>query len=48
VTRLAAYNAQTAPLLPYYQGQGKLKELDGMGSVEAVATSIDAALDGVA
>ena len=48
VTRLAAYNAQTAPLLPYYQGQGKLKELDGMGSVEAVATSIDAALSGVA
>jgi adenylate kinase len=32
VTRLAAYNAQTAPLLPYYVGQGKLTELDGMGA----------------
>ena len=32
--RLAAYNAQTAPLLPYYQGQGKLVEVDGMGSIE--------------
>jgi adenylate kinase len=47
VTRLAQYNAQTAPLLPYYEGQGKLTELDGMGSVEAVASSIDAALEPV-
>jgi adenylate kinase len=45
--RLAAYNAQTAPLLPYYQGQGKLVEVDGMGSVEAVARQIDAALQTV-
>src|SRR3954466_1247558 len=48
VTRLAAYNAQTAPLLPYYREQGKLTELDGMASVEAVAGSIDAALSVVA
>ena len=36
--RLDAYNTQTAPLLPYYQAQGKLVEVDGMGSVETVAT----------
>jgi adenylate kinase len=48
VTRLAAYNAQTAPLLPYYRDQGKLTELDGMASVETVAGSIDAALSVVA
>jgi adenylate kinase len=48
VTRLAAYNAQTAPLLPYYRDQGKLTELDGMASVETVAGSIDAALAVVA
>jgi adenylate kinase len=48
VTRLAAYNAQTAPLLPYYREQGKLTELDGMASVETVAGSIDAALSVVA
>ena len=47
VARLAAYNAQTAPLLPYYQAQGKLMELDGMADVETVATSIDAALSSV-
>ena len=43
--RLNAYNAQTAPLLPYYKGQGKLVEVDGMGSIDQVATGIDAALD---
>ena len=42
--RLAVYNRQTAPLLPYYEGQGKLTEVDGMGSIEAVAAGIDAAL----
>ncbi|HLK23530.1 MAG TPA: adenylate kinase [Caulobacteraceae bacterium] len=43
--RLAAYNAQTAPLLPHYLAQGKLVELDGMGSIEEVAREIDAVLD---
>lgn len=43
--RLAAYNEQTAPLLPYYQGQGKLVELDGMGAIDAVAAGIDSALN---
>jgi adenylate kinase len=43
--RLDAYNTQTAPLLPYYGGQGKLVEVDGMGSVETVAAAIDKALD---
>jgi adenylate kinase len=42
--RLAAYNSQTAPLLPYYAAQGKLVEVDGMLSVEEVAHRIDAAL----
>jgi adenylate kinase len=43
-TRLAAYNRQTAPLLPYYDGQGLLTEIDGMGSVDFVAREIDAVL----
>ncbi len=42
--RLAAYNEQTAPLLPYYQGQGKLVELDGMGAIDTVAAAIDKTL----
>jgi adenylate kinase len=44
-TRLAAYAAQTAPLLPYYDAQGKLVEIDGMAPVEAVADAIDVALE---
>jgi adenylate kinase len=42
--RLAAYNDQTAPLLPYYEGQGKLVEIDGMASIDEVAAGIDQAL----
>ena len=44
--RLGAYNAQTAPLIPYYQHHNKLVEVDGMGSVEDVASAIDAVIDG--
>lgn len=43
--RLAAYNGQTAPLLPYYAAQGKLTEIDGMGSIDEVAAALDTALD---
>ncbi|TAJ58586.1 adenylate kinase [Brevundimonas sp.] len=46
--RLDAYNRNTAPLLPYYADKGLLAEIDGMGSVAAVATAIDAVLDGPA
>ena len=42
--RLAAYNAQTAPLLPYYAAQGKLYEIDGMGVVDDIAARIDQVL----
>ena len=42
--RLAAYNAQTAPLLPHYLAQGKLAEVDGMASIDAVAAGIDSVL----
>jgi adenylate kinase len=42
--RLEAYNRQTAPLLGYYRDSGKLTELDGMASMDAVAAAIDNAL----
>lgn len=42
--RLDAYNAQTAPLLPYYADRGVITEVDGMASIDEVASSIDAAL----
>jgi len=43
--RLGVYREQTAPLIPYYEGQGKLRTVDGMGSVEAVSAAMDAILD---
>ena len=39
--RLVVYNDSTAPLLPYYRGKGVLRSVDGMGSIEDVATQID-------
>jgi len=43
--RLAAYNSQTAPLVPFYERQGKLTEIDGMASVETVSAAIAKALE---
>jgi adenylate kinase len=45
--RLAAYNQQTAPLLPYYRGRGILKQVDGMADIDEVAGQIAAVLDAV-
>jgi adenylate kinase len=42
--RLAAYNRDTGPLVPYYRAQGKLVEIDGMADVETVAGQVEAAL----
>jgi len=42
--RLAAYAAQTAPLVEYYRGQGSLRSIDGMASIEDVASAIGRAL----
>ncbi|WP_374765014.1 adenylate kinase [Yunchengibacter salinarum] len=44
--RLAAYHADTAPVLPYYEEKGLLSRVDGMAPIDAVATEIDAVLDG--
>lgn len=45
VTRLAAYHAQTAPLLPYYRARGVLREVDGMASIDEVSRQIGRVLD---
>jgi adenylate kinase len=44
--RLAAYNAQTAPLLPFYRNAGLITEVDGMAAIDTVSTAIAAAIDG--
>jgi adenylate kinase len=43
-TRLAAYHAQTAPILPYYRGRGVLQAVDGMASIDEVTCQIEGVL----
>ncbi|WP_284944950.1 adenylate kinase [Acidisoma cladoniae] len=42
--RLAAYNHQTAPLLPYYAGRNRLHVVDGLADIGDVAATIEATL----
>lgn len=39
--RLEVYHTETMPIIPYYLGKGILHEIDGMRSIEEVATDID-------
>jgi len=43
--RMEIYRKQTAPLLDYYRGQGKLISIDGMGTPDEVFARICAAVD---
>jgi len=45
-TRMAAYRAQTEPLLPYYRAKGVLKTVDGMAAMDEVYRQIRAVLAG--
>jgi adenylate kinase len=42
--RMRVYRAQTQPLVDYYRQRGLLREVDGMGSVDAVAKRIEEAI----
>lgn len=39
--RLEVYHAQTAPLIPYYESQGKLLVVDGMSAIDDVTRDIE-------
>ena len=43
-SRLEAYHAQTAPLLPYYKAKGILKVVDGMADIDDVTAQINEVL----
>ena len=43
--RLNAYLTQTAPLVPYYEAQGKLAPVNGMADIESVATEISGVIE---
>ena len=42
--RLAVFEAQTKPLIDYYQKQGKLRSIDGSGELTAISARIEATL----
>jgi len=42
--RLEAYHRQTAPLLPFYEAQGKLRKVDGMAEMGEVTRQLEAIL----
>ncbi len=42
--RLAAYEEQTAPLLPYYRKMGALRTVDGMAAIDEVTDQIEMVL----
>lgn len=46
-SRLEAYHAQTAPLLPYYKQKGNLTGVDGMGEIDEVTRQIESVLEAV-
>jgi adenylate kinase len=45
-TRMAAYRAQTEPLLPYYAARGVLRKVDGMAAMDEVYRQISGVLEG--
>ncbi|HWK44040.1 MAG TPA: adenylate kinase [Stellaceae bacterium] len=44
--RLAAYHAQTKPILPYYRDRGILSQVDGMAEMDEVSRQIEEVLSG--
>jgi len=45
--RLETYHAQTAPLLPYYEGKGTLKVVDGTQEIAEVTRALEDILGGI-
>jgi adenylate kinase len=44
--RIAVYREQTQPILPYYQGSGRLKQVDGMAPMDEVTRQIERITEG--
>lgn len=45
--RINVYNKETAPVIDYYNKQGKFKSVDGMGSIDDIFNRLTAAIDEV-
>ena len=45
--RINTYNSSTAPVADYYKAQGKLQEIDGVGSIDLITERLFAEVDAV-
>ncbi|GBQ88524.1 adenylate kinase [Gluconacetobacter johannae DSM 13595] len=45
--RLTAYRRQTAPILPYYEAEGRLYRIDGMADIDTVTAKVFEIMDGI-
>ncbi|MBF0332886.1 MAG: adenylate kinase [Alphaproteobacteria bacterium] len=45
-SRLDAYHAKTAPIIPYYQGKGLLRVVDGTQPIDVVTGQLTGIIDG--
>jgi adenylate kinase len=45
VNRINEYNTKTAPLKEYYSAQNKLSEIEGVGSVDEIASKLNQVID---
>jgi adenylate kinase len=45
--RIEVYNKNTLPVMDFYKAQGKLKLVDGIGSIDGIFNRICSAIDGV-
>ena len=43
--RIQKYNNKTAPLKEFYASQNKLSEIEGIGSVEDIASKLNEVID---
>jgi adenylate kinase len=45
--RIAVYNRETAPVIDYYNGKGKFKPVDGMGTIGEIFERLCKVIDGM-
>ncbi|MBN2481559.1 MAG: adenylate kinase [Bacteroidales bacterium] len=45
--RITVYNRETSPVIDYYEGQGKFKAVNGMGSIEEIFDRLCSAIDSI-
>jgi adenylate kinase len=45
--RINVYNEKTAPIISYYESQGKYRSIQGIGAIEEIAARLKSAVEGL-